>query len=774
MKTLRNSLIILSVVIFIVAVFATGISAEYENRFVDVEKGAWYYDAVSSCVEKGIFTGVTETTFKPDDGMTRAMFVTTLAKLLDIDVSSYTEVSFDDVVAGSWYAPYVEWAYREEITKGVGNNCFGVDDTITRQQMVTLFYNTAVKYGEDVSVTNDHKYRYSADKSSIADWAEDAMKWALSESIVSGTGNKGTLAILSPDGTATRAQAAKIILSYIEFLAKDEPYVTNFTINGNPIEYYTIVYSATPPKSSCVKDAAKNLKAYIENACGVSMPIVTDDSEPTGFEIIIGKTNREDQNIVFADRDGKDVSSFEIRVIGNNLLIAGKSDEDGRDGSEFGVYAFAREILGMGFYTKDVVTYTRINKLDLPEGYEYKDSPGFESRAVFWSGVAEENSTGEPFHGTGNVHNLGDLTETSVGGLGPDPCLTDPVILETAIKNVRAKLDAKKNVEAIWISQNDTTIGCMCDNCMDVYREEGSRAGTLMRFLNAIAKDLETDYPHVYIWTLAYHHTTIPVVSQLDENIIVYYCTLDNCASHPYNDPACGLNKSVYNNLVGWSKVCSKMYVWDYSTNFTYTLSAFPIMTSMLENKNWFYDLGVVGEFNNAVSGTHGEFGLLKAHMVSKLQWDPDMSKEAYNEEIDAFLKAYYGNGWTYLRKYIDITERISDNNHFGYYTAPYSIMSDEEILAFEKEFTGYWDAAEAGCSNATELERVQRARLSWTFTLQNARYQRDYVNGTPESRADFMSDNTIFYEASKDVIWSEKGKDVVFDSAKAPYFWIQ
>ncbi|MBQ4562817.1 MAG: DUF4838 domain-containing protein [Clostridia bacterium] len=753
----------------LIFVMLSAFSASADSGFKDVKEGAWYYDAVMTTVEKGIFSGVAEDRFDPNGKMTRAMFVTTLAKVTSAEVGEYTGTPFADVKSGAWYAPYVQWAYENEITSGVSSDRFGVDIAISREQMVTLFYNTAAKFGADVEITDTFKYAKVSDLTKIDAWAQDAVKWAMQNSILSGTGNNGKKLVISPDATATRAQAAQIITKYLEFLEKDLPPVTGLTFNGIPVEEFTVVYR---DGNKMCRKTAEYIKQKIEAACGVSLEVITDSQDPEGPEILVGHTNREAFGVKYY-QDGEDICSFEITVQGNFVTLAGK--DDNYDGTEYAGNWFAKEILEIFFCDDDVAYYNRVKGKDIPDGYIMKESPLYEYRAIYWSNYPDEVCDGSPFHGTGMVHNIMDFTETLGRSTGDDPCLTDPVVIENAKKNVAATLTKKPGIDTMWISMNDTDRCCMCPECQEVYREEGSRFGTWARFLNIMAEVAEPINPDVDLWTLAYLYSTAPCETVLDENIVVYYCTLRNCASHTYNDPSCPLNRSIYNHMTGWSKVCSKMYVWDYSTDFTFNLSAFPIATALRENKSWFYDLGVRGEFNNAVTGKTGEFGPLKAYLIGELQWDPKMPEDEYNDKINAFLKAYYGPGWKYIREYIDITEELSDENHFSYYSVPRSILTDEQILANRERLEALWDAAEANCENSGQLERIQRSRLSWTFMKLNGSYINDYVNGDATTRAAYVNENTVFYGATVrfDVRWTEKAINVVFDAERAPFEWV-
>ena len=762
MRIFKKAAIILGIMLVLFSVTVTVLNAS--SAFNDVKQGAWYYDAVNETVEAGVFTGTSKNEFSPNLSMTRAMFVTTLARMNNVDVSEYTGVSFTDVQAGSWYAPYVEWAYKNEITNGIGNGKFGVENTITRQEMVALFYKSAAKFGENVEIPDEFKYNRSYDKDSCADWATEGMKWALANFVISGTGNEGDMLVLSPEKTATRAEAAQLIVNYFDFQKADTPYIGKLTINGNPIEKYKIVYA----NNNESKDAAKNLVGYIERCAGITLTMSTDEAEISDYEILIGKTNRETAGLITLDRDGEDRCSFEIKVQGNYLAIAGKSDD--YEGSYFGVIGLCLEKLGYGFYSEDVTVIDYQDVVDIENGYYFKDGPGYESRVVYWSNTPEEERSGNPFKTKGFVHNLPDITGIS----GVEPCLTDPEIIEYSINTVKSYLKYNPDLEVIWVSQNDSEESCMCERCLEVYRREGTRGATIMFLCDAIAKAIEPEYPNCSILTLAYLHTTHPVKTKLHDNVIIYYCPIGNCASHDYNDPTCPLNASLLGHMTGWSKVVKKMWVWDYSANFTYSFGALPMVESLRDNKEWLYSLGVRGEFNNAILGKSGEFGVLTGYLTGKLQWDPTMSEEEYQVEVDSFLEAYYGAGWKNIRMYIDTMESLSEKNHFGYHAVPDSIIDYEDLLNYMDTFEGYWDAAEAMAKDADELERIQCSRVSWTYTMLTALYTRDYCGDDPVAKDSYLALAEAFYNKVNElgIKWSES-KAPTYDITKHPREWL-
>ena len=180
--------------------------------FVDVPRDSWYYDGVAYAYEKGLMNGTGATTFSPDMTTSRAMIATILWRLEGSPVVNYT-MRFDDVDAGSWYGEAVRWAASEGIVTGYGSNSFGPDDPITREQMATMLYRYAQYKKYDVSVGENTNILSYADSDQLGEWAVPAMQWACGAGLINGTGDGSTL---SPQGQATRAQAAVMLMRFCE------------------------------------------------------------------------------------------------------------------------------------------------------------------------------------------------------------------------------------------------------------------------------------------------------------------------------------------------------------------------------------------------------------------------------------------------------------------------------------------------------------------------------------------------------------------------------
>lgn len=176
--------------------------------FVDVNSGAWYYDAVSFVYNKGIMNGVTSTTFEPNSTITRGMVVTMLWRMAGEPYVSGG--SFSDVASGRYYSTAVAWAAKNGIVDGYSSTVFGVNDPVTREQFATILYRYA-KYMGYSTVGSSLTGYYDAN--SVSSWARDAMGWAVRNGIITGSGNSR----LNPTGTASRAEVAQMFMSFYEF-----------------------------------------------------------------------------------------------------------------------------------------------------------------------------------------------------------------------------------------------------------------------------------------------------------------------------------------------------------------------------------------------------------------------------------------------------------------------------------------------------------------------------------------------------------------------------
>ena len=180
-----------------------------KNIFSDVDEDDWFYDAVAYAYENSLMAGTSGTTFSPDLTTTRAMIVTILYRLEDTPIVSGGS-DFTDVEIGQWYSDAIAWAAANNIVGGYGKGLFGPDDPITREQLAAILYRYAQYKSYDTTASADLS-RYT-DLGQLSEWAQEAVAWANSEGIISGT----SAVTLAPKDSATRAQATAMMMRFCE------------------------------------------------------------------------------------------------------------------------------------------------------------------------------------------------------------------------------------------------------------------------------------------------------------------------------------------------------------------------------------------------------------------------------------------------------------------------------------------------------------------------------------------------------------------------------
>lgn len=168
--------------------------------FKDVASTDWFAGSVKYVYENKLMLGVSDTEFAPKETMTRAMFATVLYRMAGSPSVDGLSVSFKDVKESSWAYNAIVWAYSEGVTKGVGSDMFAPEQSITREELVTMLH----RYADTPEISGELSF---TDSASVSDWAQAAVLWASQSKIVNGyeTGAFG------PSDTASRAEMAAVI-----------------------------------------------------------------------------------------------------------------------------------------------------------------------------------------------------------------------------------------------------------------------------------------------------------------------------------------------------------------------------------------------------------------------------------------------------------------------------------------------------------------------------------------------------------------------------------
>ena len=221
MRTRVISLLLAFLLVFggIVPVSAAD-SAESALGYVDVPEGAWFNDAVAYMTAEGYMVGMSEDYFRPEGELTRGQFVTILHRLDGTPAVAYSD-RFSDVPDNKWYTTAILWAEENGIVRGYGNGIFGVDDLITREQMVVMMHRFVSEY-RGLKMEGEAELSAFSDEEQVSGYARDAVKWAVFNGLIQGSAGSDGVKLL-PRASATRAQCAAIIQRFMDKLNSITP-----------------------------------------------------------------------------------------------------------------------------------------------------------------------------------------------------------------------------------------------------------------------------------------------------------------------------------------------------------------------------------------------------------------------------------------------------------------------------------------------------------------------------------------------------------------------
>jgi len=500
---------------------------------------------------------------------------------------------------------------------------------------------------------------------------------------------------------------------------------------------YRIVIPADPIPSE--RYAAEELQHYLDKITGVKIPIVADSEPPTGYEILLGNNTHLAGSRAPIDFDKLGTDGFTLNTDRERFIIAGGRPR----GTLNGVYTFLEEELGLRWFTPELEVVPHTNRLVLPLLNETRIPP-LEYREVFWTELmrdgdfaARHRMNGPNCHLTEKhggpaviyfpfVHSMDSLVPPDLYKDHPEyfplikgkrvngyvqRCLSNPDVLQLATARVREWIKEHPDATIISVSQNDTGNWCQCELCKAFDDQEGSPAASLIRFVNAIAQDIEHDYPNVRLDTLAYQYTRKPPKTlRPHRNVIIRLCSIECCFAHPLATCASQENRRFRDDIIAWEPIAPKLYVWDYTPNFAHYQQPFPNFDALQPNVRFFVQHGVKGLFEqgNYSPGGNGELGPLRAYVLAELLWNPDTDGQRH---IDEFLRAYYGQAAHDIAAYVQLLEgQVRDGKAHAHISesskAPY--LNDEFLRSADALF----NQAEASAENDAVRSRVQVTRL--------------------------------------------------------------
>lgn len=472
--------------------------------------------------------------------------------------------------------------------------------------------------------------------------------------------------------------AACIALSFapVASAAPEEGFVEIARRGAKPVFAVSIPAEPSPTEAYAAEEFAR----LAEKISGVALPVVREDRAGASAR---KRVVRIETDPAFGE------SEYRLRSSGGRVVLAG-----GKRGVLFAVYDLFERYGGAGWYSSWREVVPEADRFRVPDGLDDFQKPAFELREDYWFDAfdgdyaARNRLDGDMMRfgekhggrskmrfcdGLGNAHTFRKLVPpgeffdshpeyfSEIGGerVGRDSqlCLSNPEVLSIVVERVKKAIRDDPSARYVGVSQNDNMNYCRCEKCAAIDAEEGSHAGSVARFVNAVADEIAKEFPDKVISTLAYQYSLKPPAkTRLRPNVMPVVCSYGCCYSTPMTDPGAGeQEKSFLRDLSGWGAQTDMLYVWDYHTNFRHYMLPFPNVRSLRENLRTFRDSGVTCVFaEGAYQGRHGEFAELKAWLTAKWLWNPDLEADPL---IDRFMKGYYGAAAPFVREYFDMLE---------------------------------------------------------------------------------------------------------------------
>ncbi len=457
---------------------------------------------------------------------------------------------------------------------------------------------------------------------------------------------------------------------------------------------YLISVSANASVSE--RFAAGELKKYIEKISGCSLPVVT------------GAAGR---NVIFVG--GMDVDGILTGDLGDDGFVIRSLSDGGihiagakKRGTLYGVYTFLEDFLGCRFFTDDLETVPKSDAVSVPVEINVREKPAIRYRDTYCAGFWDEDiAVKRRFNGGEHAHisdeRGGAITwtdglychtifhlsgEDKPAFTTPTPCLSDEKTFETVLGNVRKAIKKDPRGTLLSVSQADNSNHCRCEKCRALEEREGCDGATVLAFANRIAEAIEEEFPDVKIETMAYQFSLDPPKTiRPRKNVVIRVISLLSCFSHPLDECSVEFYEERLNqknrhafaeNLRAWSRLCDKIHIWDYMTDFDHYPAPFPNFGVIRQNIRLFAENHADGVFEQGNGNSlNCEFGELRGYLVSRCLWDPYMCEAEYYRHMDEFLAAFYGAGWRHIREYIDMEQEWAKETHFHIFAEPTDII---------------------------------------------------------------------------------------------------
>ena len=461
-------------------------------------------------------------------------------------------------------------------------------------------------------------------------------------------------------------------------------------------------------------DVADTLNVYLNKSVGISLEI--SDKQKKRSIILVEKT---DLNKDFISIDYKDSL---ITISANN-----------KRNLYYATYDFIEKFLNVNWLSTDFTYYEDLKSINFPKNYSYYFEPPVLTRtvhsklfykdSVFADKLKVTNEAFPRYVPSARVHTFHRFLPYEVfydknpeyyalrngKRLPTQLCLTNTDVLKIVKDSVNSFFNKSPNSDVISVSQDDNTQYCQCDKCSKIDNQEGSPAGTMIHFVNAVAES----FPNKTISTLAYQYTRKPPKVKPIENVLITLCSIECNRSVPI-ELGC---KDFSSDLKGWSQLTDNIRIWDYTTQFTNFLAPFPNWGTIKPNINLFVDNNAKWIFEQH-SNNDSELFELRSYIMAKLLWNPNLD---FQTLLNEFNNKYYGNGGKYISEYVNSIQNQIDNTSFFLflYGDPSqgfdSFLSPENLLNYDILFNKALSSVEL---DSEYYKRILRSKISIDYAV--------------------------------------------------------
>ncbi|MFT4093286.1 MAG: DUF4838 domain-containing protein [Niabella sp.] len=450
--------------------------------------------------------------------------------------------------------------------------------------------------------------------------------------------------------------------------------------------------------SSTEQTAAKELQKYFQQVSDASIPVKAGLLTTSEKCIIVSnnlnyiKTLFPEVAVATLKDDG-----FLFKTRGQALLIFGGKNE----GVLYGVYHFLERYLNCRYLAPEALYIPAQKNIILP-GVDTVCNPKFDLRMVFTS--ESQNTDYSNWRGLQKFRNAdwGNWAHSFFSLVPPATyfklhpeyyalrngkrvatqlCMSNPDVKQLLINNLAVKIKANPKARYWFVAQEDNADYCQCVQCQQINKQEGAAAGSLIRFVNDVAKV----FPDKTIATLAYSYSQeAPKKTRPAENVLVVFCTSGN-----YNRIQSLASQGIQQKFVPWTALTRNILVWDYAVNFKYYQMPLPNFQAVADNVKFFSAYNIKGFFLQGNYYKGGAFDELRSYFLAILCWYPQKSAQSITDD---FCDHYYGKAAANLKGVLQklYLSAKSYNLQFGLFDDPASFrsnfLSNENILTYQNE----------------------------------------------------------------------------------------